>query len=101
MLRYLRNPTGRAGVRLRHPPAAIYGDRPMYRPTSAADPGITRNRSEVRTMDPLMIELHAQVRARDERLASGGLIPEPRRWRSSLEIMRDVRRRREQARAAA
>lgn len=52
-------------------------------------------------MDPLMIELHAQVRARDERLASGGLIPEPRRWRSSLEIMRDVRRRRDQARAAA
>ena len=51
-------------------------------------------------MDPQMTDIQAVNQALQERLASGGLIPEPRRWRSSLDIMRDVRRRREQTRAA-
>lgn len=44
-------------------------------------------------MDPLLLALRAEVEARDERLAAAGLIPPVRRWRSSLEIMTDVRRR--------
>lgn len=51
-------------------------------------------------MDPLIIQIRAINEDREERFASSGLTPEPRRWRSSLDIMRDVRRRREQARAA-
>lgn len=51
-------------------------------------------------MDPQMTDIHAMNQELQERLAAGGLIPEPRRWRSSLDIMRDVRRRREQNRAA-
>lgn len=52
-------------------------------------------------MDPMLAEFHAQLEARDDRLEAAGLIPARHRRRSSLEIMRDVRRRREQEREAA
>jgi hypothetical protein len=52
-------------------------------------------------MNPLLLDLYAHLEARDEQLASAGLIPKPRSWRSSLEIVRDLRRHREQARDAA
>ncbi len=51
-------------------------------------------------MHPLIAELQIQIEAR-ERLAAYDRDPERRGWRSSLAIMRDVRRRREQGRSAA
>ncbi len=51
-------------------------------------------------MYPLIAELQIQIEAR-ERLAAHGRNREPRAPRSSLAIMRDVRRRREQGRSAA
>lgn len=52
-------------------------------------------------MDSLLPEFQAQLEARDDRLAAAGLIPDRHRRRSSLEIMSDIRRRRERERNAA
>ena len=51
-------------------------------------------------IDSLLIDFQAQLEARDDRLEAAGLIPARHRRRSSLEIMREIRRCREQARAA-
>lgn len=52
-------------------------------------------------MDPLLTDLKALLEDRDERYADAGLLPRRLPRRSSLEIMRDVRHRREQDRSAA
>ena len=51
-------------------------------------------------MDPLLLDLQNLIEARNERYELAGLLRRPER-RSSLEIQRQVRRRREQERSAA
>jgi hypothetical protein len=51
-------------------------------------------------MDLLANEAKVLIQARDERFEAAGLLPLHRR-RSSFEILRDVKRRREQERSAA
>lgn len=72
----------------------------MSAATSADEIGVT-TKEEVITMDPLLTDLKALLEDRDERYAEAGLLPRRLPRRSSLEIMRDVRRRREQERPAA
>lgn len=52
-------------------------------------------------MNPLLAELHAQLEARHDRLEVAGMAAARPGPRSSLAIIRDVRRRREQEREAA
>lgn len=97
-----QTPLGVPSVDLRRWAARRYSDRPMSAATSGTDSGVTPDaESEVRTMNPLLAELQAQLEARDDRLEAAGPTPARHPWRSSLEIMRDVRRRREQERGAA
>ena len=52
-------------------------------------------------MDPLTSDLKLLLDERDERLAAAGLLPRHNPRRTSFEVLRDVRRRREQERTAA
>ena len=52
-------------------------------------------------METLPIDMQVLFDARDERFEAAGLLPRRNPRRSSMEIMRDVRRRREQERSAA
>ena len=51
-------------------------------------------------MDPMMIDPTLLLAERDERLRAAGLLPWRNPRRTSFEVLRDVRRRREQRHAA-
>ncbi len=52
-------------------------------------------------MDPLLSDLKMLNAERDERLEAAGLLPRRNPRRTSFEVLRDVKRRREQQRSAA
>ena len=52
-------------------------------------------------MDPLLTDLKMLVAEREERFETAGLLPRHNPRRTSFEVLRDVRRRREQERSAA